>query len=93
MMKDLGSDPKGDTYALLNSLYYVSYAPFSQYHNQARKEIEANTLQWFHLLCLESVHAWFRCLPSALSSGVSPLRVLLVYRTTQARSFADSSLD
>jgi hypothetical protein len=31
MMKDLGNDPKGDTYALLNSLYYVSYAPFSQY--------------------------------------------------------------
>lgn len=31
MMKDLGNDPSGDTYALLNSLYYVSYAPFSQY--------------------------------------------------------------
>jgi hypothetical protein len=32
MMKDIGHDPKGDTYALLNSLYYVSYAPFSKYH-------------------------------------------------------------
>jgi len=31
MMKDLGHDPTGDTYALLSSLYYVSYAPFSQY--------------------------------------------------------------
>jgi hypothetical protein len=31
MMKDLGHDPKGKTYALLSSLYYVSYAPFSQY--------------------------------------------------------------
>lgn len=31
MMKDIGNDPTGDTYALLNSLYYVSYAPFSQY--------------------------------------------------------------
>lgn len=30
MMKDIGNDPKGETYALLNSLYYVSYAPFSQ---------------------------------------------------------------
>jgi hypothetical protein len=30
MMKDIGHDPNGDTYALLNSLYYVSYAPFSQ---------------------------------------------------------------
>lgn len=30
-MKDLGHDPTGDTYALLSSLYYVSYAPFSQY--------------------------------------------------------------
>ncbi|THY80573.1 hypothetical protein D6C93_09850 [Aureobasidium pullulans] len=28
MMKDLGHDPTGDTYALLSSLYYVSYAPF-----------------------------------------------------------------
>jgi hypothetical protein len=32
MMKDIGNDPKGDTYALLNSMYYISYAPFSQYH-------------------------------------------------------------
>jgi hypothetical protein len=32
MMKDIGHDPNGETYALLNSLYYVSYAPFSQYH-------------------------------------------------------------
>jgi hypothetical protein len=32
MMKDIGHDPNGDTYALLNSLYYVSYAPFSQYY-------------------------------------------------------------
>jgi len=31
MMKDIGNDPSGDTYALLNSLYYVSYAPFSQW--------------------------------------------------------------
>jgi hypothetical protein len=31
-MKDLGHDPKGKTYALLSSLYYVSYAPFSQYY-------------------------------------------------------------
>lgn len=31
MMKDIGNDPTGDTYALLNSLYYVSYAPFSPY--------------------------------------------------------------
>ena len=31
-MKDLGHDPKGKTYALLSSLYYVTYAPFSQYH-------------------------------------------------------------
>lgn len=29
MMKDIGNDPNGSTYALLNSLYYVSYAPFS----------------------------------------------------------------
>ncbi|THY47677.1 hypothetical protein D6C98_07019 [Aureobasidium pullulans] len=28
MMKDLGHDPTGDTYALLSSLYYMSYAPF-----------------------------------------------------------------
>ncbi|KEQ72722.1 MFS general substrate transporter [Aureobasidium namibiae CBS 147.97] len=28
MMKDLGHDPKGKTYALLSSLYYVTYAPF-----------------------------------------------------------------
>jgi hypothetical protein len=34
MMKDLGHDPKGETYALLSSLYYVSYAPFSQYHHE-----------------------------------------------------------
>lgn len=31
MMKDIGNDPTGETYALLNSLYYVSYAPFSQH--------------------------------------------------------------
>jgi MFS family permease len=37
MMKDLGHDPTGDTYALLNSLYYVSYAPFSQYHWELHK--------------------------------------------------------
>ncbi|KAI7326629.1 MFS general substrate transporter [Hortaea werneckii] len=27
MMEDIGNDRSGDTYALLNSLYYVSYAP------------------------------------------------------------------
>lgn len=32
MMKDIGNDPNGSTYALLNSLYYVSYAPFSQFY-------------------------------------------------------------
>jgi hypothetical protein len=36
MMKDIGNDPTGETYALLNSLYYVSYAPFSQYHPKAQ---------------------------------------------------------
>jgi hypothetical protein len=35
MMKDIGNDPTGETYALLNSLYYVSYAPFSQYSLKA----------------------------------------------------------
>ncbi|WWC85700.1 uncharacterized protein L201_000566 [Kwoniella dendrophila CBS 6074] len=28
MIKDIGKDPHGQKYALLNSLYYVSYAPF-----------------------------------------------------------------
>jgi hypothetical protein len=93
MMKDLGSDPTGDTYALLNSLYYVSYAPFSQYHNKARKHNKANTLQWYLSLCSENVHVWFRCSPCALSSGVSPLPALPVYRTMQAHSRADSSSD
>ncbi|KAM3423189.1 hypothetical protein BST61_g639 [Cercospora zeina] len=27
MMKDIGSDPHGTTYAFLSSLYYISYAP------------------------------------------------------------------
>jgi hypothetical protein len=31
MMNDIGSDPKGETYALLNSMYFVAYAPFSEY--------------------------------------------------------------
>jgi hypothetical protein len=30
MMDDIGSDPTGSTYALLNSLYFVAYAPFSK---------------------------------------------------------------
>lgn len=30
LMKDIGNDPTGSTYALLNSLYFVSYAPFSK---------------------------------------------------------------
>lgn len=30
LMKDLGKDPTGSTYALLNSFYYISYAPFSK---------------------------------------------------------------
>jgi len=30
MMKDIGSDPDGSVYALLNSLYFVAYAPFSE---------------------------------------------------------------
>jgi hypothetical protein len=41
MMKDLGKDPSGDTYALLNSLYYVSYAPFSKCHqSEGRKRCQ-----------------------------------------------------
>lgn len=31
MMDDIGNDPNGSTYALLNSLYYISYAPLSKY--------------------------------------------------------------
>lgn len=38
MMKDIGDDPNGSTYALLNSLYYVSYAPFSQYYEKGMQE-------------------------------------------------------
>lgn len=30
MMTDIGNDPTGSTYALLSSLFYVSYAPFSR---------------------------------------------------------------
>ncbi len=30
LMEDLGSDPEGSTYAFLNSLYYISYAPLSK---------------------------------------------------------------
>ena len=44
MMKDLGNDPDGETYALLNSLYYVSYAPFSQYRHYDRRRLRANTM-------------------------------------------------
>jgi hypothetical protein len=44
MMKDLGKDPDGETYALLNSLYYVSYAPFSQYRHHHRRRLRANTM-------------------------------------------------
>jgi hypothetical protein len=29
MMNDIGKDPDGSVYALLNSLYFVAYAPFS----------------------------------------------------------------
>jgi hypothetical protein len=28
---DIGDDPEGDKYAFLNSLYYIGYAPFSEY--------------------------------------------------------------
>jgi hypothetical protein len=31
MIKDIGGDPSGDRYALLNAFYFISYAPFSQY--------------------------------------------------------------
>lgn len=54
MMKDIGHDPTGDTYALLNSLYYVSYAPLSQYHRELHKTDIANTSQWYHSHCLEN---------------------------------------
>jgi hypothetical protein len=30
MIKDIGGDPSGDRYALLNAFYFISYAPFSQ---------------------------------------------------------------
>lgn len=30
MMNDIGSDPTGSTYALLNSFYFIAYAPFSE---------------------------------------------------------------
>ena len=30
MMKDIGSDPDGSVYALLNSMYFIAYAPFSE---------------------------------------------------------------
>ena len=44
MMKDIGNDLNGDTYALLNSLYYVSYAPFSQCHQWSQsRSVQANT--------------------------------------------------
>ena len=29
MIKDIGSDPDGSVYALLNAFYFISYAPFS----------------------------------------------------------------
>lgn len=31
MVKDIGGDPSGDRYALLNAFYFISYAPFSEF--------------------------------------------------------------
>ena len=36
LMDDIGNDPTGSVYALLNSLYYVSYAPLSESIQQYR---------------------------------------------------------
>jgi len=30
MIKDIGGDPTGERYALLNAMYFISYAPFSK---------------------------------------------------------------
>lgn len=30
MIEDIGGDPSGKRYALLNAFYYISYAPFSK---------------------------------------------------------------
>jgi hypothetical protein len=93
MMKDIGNDPTGETYALLNSLYYVSYAPFSQYSPSLEGLDGANTTpQWYPSLCWVSVHAWSQSSPSAHCSGVSPQHALLVFKTTQAPLPAASSL-
>lgn len=32
MVNDIGGDPLGDKYALLNAFYFMSYAPFSEYN-------------------------------------------------------------
>lgn len=37
MMDDIGSDPTGSVYALLNSLYFVAYAPFSKLCGPSRE--------------------------------------------------------
>jgi hypothetical protein len=85
MMKDIGNDPTGETYALLNSLYYVSYAPFSQYPPSLEKQDKADkTPQWYPSLCWVNVHAWSQSLPSVHCSGVSPQHALQVFRTILA---------
>lgn len=33
MMSDIGNDPTGSVYALLNSFYFIAYAPFSMSAN------------------------------------------------------------
>lgn len=91
MMKDLGKDPNGDTYALLNSLYYVSYAPLSQYLSDRRKSDQTNTSQWCLLLSWANEHAWSQSSLSVRSFGVLPQRALLVYKTTRALLCVDSS--
>lgn len=92
MMSDIGNDPTGSVYALLNSFYFIAYAPFSMSGNPMCPSTML-TLQWSHLpfLVNEGASGWSSV--SQLLYGDLPLPASLQFRITQAHLLADSSLD
>lgn len=92
MMSDIGNDPTGSVYALLNSFYFIAYAPFSMSANPMCPSTML-ILQWFHLPFLVNGGASGWSLVSQLLYGDLPLPASLQSRIIQAHLLADSSLD
>jgi hypothetical protein len=50
MIEDIGGDPTGKRHALLNALYYVSYAPFSMSPHLPRSSLADGAVVPFAVL-------------------------------------------